>query len=225
MNCDDRELQLNALLDGELPAAEMAVLTGHLAGCPECARRLAQLGGLRAALAAAVPEEEISPEFYARISRSLDRESGGLRHLVWVRRFGLVAVGAAMAAMVTLAVLPDRNKTGELMAVRDAILRDGAAGVIGAAAPVVAGFRVLEARQDVVAGHLTQVVAYQQGDRSVTLCIWPAGGEPAHGVRQAEYRGTLISYWNDGRLEYWAASTGRATVLASFVAAVRAAQG
>jgi anti-sigma factor RsiW len=106
--------------------------------------------------------------------------------------------------------------------VRDAALRAALAGAPQAAggAPVLPGYRLVAARPDIIAGHQARVVVYTQGAERITLCIWPAGREAAHPVRQAVYRGTAIRYWNDGRAEFWAASTLPAEGLASFVDAV-----
>jgi anti-sigma factor RsiW len=43
--------RLNALLDGELPPAEAAALSAHLAACGDCLRTLRELAGLRADIA------------------------------------------------------------------------------------------------------------------------------------------------------------------------------
>jgi hypothetical protein len=50
----------------------------------------------------------------------------------------------------------------------------------------------------------------------ITLCIWPANGEPAHGVPSVDYRGIAISYWNDGKNEFWAASADASADLRRF---------
>ena len=87
--------------------------------------------------------------------------------------------------------------------------------------PAVPGYRLVGARGDVIAGHDARVFVYEQGGARITLCIWPAGVEPAHPVRQAIYRGTAIRYWNDGHDEFWAASPEPGEGLPAFVSAVR----
>ena len=67
--------QLSAMLDGQLPPGEMAALTAHLATCPDCAGYLAEIAGLRAALQEAIPEEDVSPDFYAQISGLLEPQT------------------------------------------------------------------------------------------------------------------------------------------------------
>jgi anti-sigma factor RsiW len=127
--------------------------------------------------------------------------------------------------MLVLLLLPHPDATRDLMSVRDAALRGGIAQGVATniGAPAAVGFTLASARADIVAGHPARVFGYARADQTVTLCIWPAGGEPAHGVRDARYRGMTIRYWNDGKQEYWAASSGQAAVLDDFVAALRGA--
>jgi anti-sigma factor RsiW len=232
MNCDDRIDQISAMLDGELPVAEVAALTAHIALCPECARALAELGGLRGALAEAVPEEPVSADFTARIERALQMEADQpeVHQPAKVipfrpRRLRQPAgwLGAGLVAALAMLVLwPHHDNSVDLAAVRDAALR----GVMTATSsspgtvPAVRGFSLVAMRMDVVAGHRTQVAVYGQGSARVTLCIWPAGHEPAHAVRTATYRGTVIRYWNNGVLEFWATSPSPQT-LDTFVSAVQ----
>jgi anti-sigma factor RsiW len=224
MSCDDRIEQISALLDGELAAADLAALTAHIATCADCARTLAELGGLRAALAEAVPEEPVSAEFAARIERLLQAPPQLRRRAVlpWpVRRAGgWFAAGVAVAAMILLALWPRHDGGIDLGGVRDAALRaslpSAAAGA--SAGPAVPGYRLVAVRADVVAGHDARVLVYEQGSERITLCIWPAGREAAHPARQAVYRGMAIRYWNDGSAEFWAASPEPGEGLAAFVA-------
>lgn len=227
MTCDDRIEQISAMLDAELPAQELAALTAHIAGCPVCARTLAELGGLRAALAETIPEEPVSGDFAARIEQSLQKASRppSRRDLAFPWRFaggrtGWLVAAASIAAMVVFALWPHRHDESlDLGGVRDAALRAALTATQEAAVggPALPGYRVVAARADVIAGHEAQVLVYTQGAERITLCIWPAGQEASHPVRQSAYRGMAIRYWNDGRSEYWAASVLPAEGLARFV--------
>jgi anti-sigma factor RsiW len=249
MNCDDRIDQISALLDGELPAAEVAALTAHIALCPECARVLAELGDLRGALAEAVPEEPVSADFTARIERALEMEADRpeadrpearrpeadqpeAHQAAKVIPFrprrvrlmtGGFGAGLAAAAVVMLLLWPHHDNTVDLAAVRDAALRGTMTAMSNStgSAPAVGGFSLVSMRMDVIAGHRAQVAVYGQGSARVTLCIWPAGHEPAHAVRTATYRGTVIRYWNDGVREFWATSPSPQTLGAFVSAALR----
>jgi anti-sigma factor RsiW len=219
MSCEHLHEQLNALLDGELPPAEAAALAAHLADCPDCARTLQELAELRVAIAG-LEEEEVPPGLEARIlAMTADEPAKILPFRPRWRQLGLLAATAALAAGLTLSLRPE-DKTPDFMAVRDAALRGGVTQL--ASGPSVPGFTLTSARNDVVAGHHAQVAVYVRGGTSFTLCIWPAGREKAHGVRNAVFRGMDITYWNDGHSEYWVASPAPAPGMADFVQAVRA---
>lgn len=231
MSCLDYNESLNALLDGELLPAQATPLAVHLAGCPACLKTLAELAELRAGLAQLVPEDKVPAELQGRIEALLADDTARVipfkaRSRPWLpNRAGWVAVATAIAAILVLVIMPRHDETKDLMSVHDAALRSGPALYASAAtpAPVVPGFQLTRTRTDEVAGHLAQVADYTRGGQTVTLCIWPANGEPAHGVKHAEYHGMAISYWNNGDYEYWAASAIPGTALKDFVGALAAA--
>jgi anti-sigma factor RsiW len=226
MNCPGYSERLSAMLDGELPAQEVAAVTAHLAVCPECLRYFSELAELRAQLQQAIPEAEADPEFYDKIAGLLDSErvkaAGGnvvpFRPRVRRERLAWLAAGTAVAAMLAVMLMPRHDETKDFMSVRDAALRGGISQPVAAdAGPAAAGFYLASARNDIVAGHPAQVLGYVQGKQTVTLCIWPADGEPAHGKREAVYKGMTFSYWNNGKEEYWATTAAPATTLHAFL--------
>lgn len=230
MTCADYTERLSVLLDGELSPAEMAIVTNHVAACPNCPRHLAELAMLRAALQEEMPEEE-APEFHSRIftllagqSIATHRRPGNVVALKQRNlREGLawVAAAGAIAALLIVTMLPHRDETKDLMSVRDAALRGGfKQNIVDAQAPSVPGFRLAAARADVIAGHLAQVYSYDGSNTAITLCVWKANGEPAHGVREAIFKGMKIAYWNDGDHEYWAVTSGSGASLGAFAAAI-----
>jgi anti-sigma factor RsiW len=227
--------QLSAMVDGELPPADMAALTVHLAACPECAQYFAELAALRAVLHDEIPEENVLADLFAKISGLLDQqtptptlEEKATNVLTFksrpVRRnAGWVAAVTAVAAMFMVLLLPHHDETKDLMSVRDAALRGSVSQMVASniVGPTVVGFRLAAARSDIVAGHPAQVFAYRRANQIVTLVAWSANGEPAHGIRNAVYKGMAISYWNDGKQEYWVASPGPVAPLNDFVAAMK----
>jgi len=227
MSCADFTESLNALLDGELSPQQAATLSSHLAHCPACTQTLAELAELRAGLAQLVPEADVPAELQARIEALLADEASRVVPFkpsarAWLpNRAGWIAAAVAIAAALMLAFIPRHDETKDLMSVRDAALRGGPAVYASASYPAVEGFKLIRSRTDEVAGHLAQVADYTRGSQTITLCIWPANGEPAHGIEHADYRGMAISYWNDGRNEYWAASATPGAGLQDFVAALK----
>ena len=233
MTCEERGPALNALLDGELPAAEAAALTAHLAECPVCTRHLAGLAQVRAGLAALVPEEAAP----AALRRRIEAMIGAAEPPAPVRavrpgrrRWFVAGVGAAaFAAILALAWLPRKNEAPVIAGVRDAVLRAGLPARIGAAPgwPLVpepdlasAGFHLQSARPDAIAGRKAVVLLYLAGRRRVVLCVWQTN-EAAHPPRSAADHGIAIRYWTDGRLDFWAATRAPASLLTRFVAAYR----
>jgi anti-sigma factor RsiW len=225
--------QLNAMLDGELRASEIVPLERHITACQECAKHLTQLIALRAALQQEYPVEDVSvsSEFYTKIAGLLDSkiEQPESPNVIPFRprpvrqRIAWLAAGTAIAAMLAILLLPHQNATQDLISVRDAALRGSISQTVAVnnAGPVIPGFRLVASRSDIVAGHPARVLAYSKNRQTITLCIWSANGEAAHGVRHAVYKGMAISYWNDGQQEYWAATTGTNGLLENFVTAAK----
>lgn len=221
MSCREFHEPLNAMLDGELPPAEAAALTLHLAGCPACARHFAELGELRAGLAAILPEQDAPAMLRARIEELLQTPPAVIPLRRRRRRAGALAACAfVLAAALLVALLPRHDESRNLLAVHDAALRaSGLTATIVAPPPAVAGYRLATNRMDEVAGHAAEVAQYTRNGDTIVLCIWAAHGEPAHDVVQARYFGMEIDYWNAGGHEYWAASAAQYAGLHEFVAA------
>jgi len=57
MNCDESEILIHALLDGELDAGHAREVENHLAACPACAEKLKSFRALREAMVAAELKE------------------------------------------------------------------------------------------------------------------------------------------------------------------------
>jgi anti-sigma factor RsiW len=224
MSCDHLHEDLNALLDGELPPRHAAELTAHLARCPDCTRYLEELAALRAAIAELDPEP-VSPDLEQRIRAMIDDEpvSQVLPFRAVRRRPAYLAAAVGIAALLVLVLLPGHDRTADFVAVRDAGLRSAVTQTAAITTPAVPGFTLAAARADVLAGHPAQVLTYNRDGAAFTLCIWSAGKEPAHGLEHKTYRGTSITYWNDGKNEYWVASTAPATEISDFVTKLRAA--
>lgn len=96
MNCEHRQAQLGAYLDGEIPPDERREVEKHLSECPVCT---AELDSLRAiALELVAPPETKAPDsLWTAIANRLDSEdSRGLR--VGRRRFLATPIAKAAAA-------------------------------------------------------------------------------------------------------------------------------
>lgn len=241
MSCEDRTLELNALIDGELPPEAQAGLLGHIATCPNCAAELAGLMMLRARLARLAPIEQPAEALTKRIDRAIT-SSAIARSSRWLILAGVG--GLAMAAAIFLMLLPRHDEAPTIRAVVDAarrqaipqaaiVLADTRTGGADAwfsrhhlATPPVpdltpAGFRFLGCRTDIVAGHRASILVYGDAGQRVTLEVWPAAGEAAHKVRSGTADRHAVVYWNNGRSEFWVSGADRG-IVARFAIAYRA---
>jgi anti-sigma factor RsiW len=122
--------RLSALLDGDLPASEAAVVRAHAAGCARCAQAAAELGALVSAARGLDPLEP-PPTLWRAVEGALDARApaeprGWLR---W-RPFLLGTFAGAIAVAIAVFALP---RTAARIAERPAAAT-GEAGMAAAAA-------------------------------------------------------------------------------------------
>jgi hypothetical protein len=112
--CPVDELELGALLDGELTENRAQRVREHLAGCAACAGRRDHLAGLAAQLRAPVPEA-LDAGFVEAVERRLDAaERPAAVPRPATRRLVLaLSTVAAAAAVITLVALPRARHTSE----------------------------------------------------------------------------------------------------------------
>jgi anti-sigma factor RsiW len=92
---------------GSLTGAERAEAVEHLASCPDCQRRVAELAQVVDSLLLLAPEEEPSPQLEARVlARTVgELRDGGQRRGVPSRRRWVLAGSIAAAVLAVLAVV------------------------------------------------------------------------------------------------------------------------
>src|SRR5579862_8195910 len=114
MTCDEAEILLHALIDGELDAGHARDVEAHVAACPACAEKLEVYRTMRAAMAAANLKKRAPAHLRSRIEAALPLPSAQIikpsKFFQPSRRtfFGGFAVGtmtsAAIAASLVLTV-------------------------------------------------------------------------------------------------------------------------
>src|SRR5436190_13444910 len=102
--CVDQELLLGGLVDGELDAANTALVEAHVARCEDCREELERLQAIRS-LVAADGVRHVAPETLMQRIENLTelspRRTSGNRLPGWLAP-GLAGAIAASLAMVTL---------------------------------------------------------------------------------------------------------------------------
>jgi hypothetical protein len=101
MRCERIEELLSAFLEGELNPEEMALVEGHLEGCPDCSSLLGILQRAQQALSG-FPEVAVSPRLHARLAAIPERKKKFSLTLDFFLKPSLQPVFAAGAIFMTL---------------------------------------------------------------------------------------------------------------------------
>ncbi|MBA3867042.1 MAG: zf-HC2 domain-containing protein [Solirubrobacterales bacterium] len=162
--CRDWRESLGAYALGHLAAPERAALEAHLEGCPDCREEVKALSGVAVLLPHADPERFAAPapqppadlgeRIAATVAAEGKRDLGRRKRRRFQLAFGGVAATAAVAALLTLVVLPGSGETTPEQQVQFASLPSGVA-IDATLEPHSFG---------------TEIHMYVSGIRSGTLC-------------------------------------------------------
>ena len=100
MNCDLSRPQIDAYIDGELAADQLAAMDSHLRSCAACAAEAASSARLKAMTRAAGQQFSPTPEFRRRIREQMAPRPSALRWWRWAPASAL-----ALAVFLIAAVL------------------------------------------------------------------------------------------------------------------------
>ncbi|HEX4409338.1 MAG TPA: anti-sigma factor [Xanthobacteraceae bacterium] len=142
MNCDECEILLHALIDGELDAGHTRDVEAHAAGCPACGEKLKAFRTMKAAWAGADLKEKAPAHLLSRIEAALPQPLASQSSAQIItpqfarpsRRsfFGGFASGAvlsgALAATIAVAVFRDSDRNtvaGEIVSAHIRSLQAG----------------------------------------------------------------------------------------------------
>lgn len=105
--CAEIEELLSAYADGELNNDERAALESHVASCPSCAAKLAELDALRAAVAEAAEDDIPVTRMRAAVMQTISAEPRVVapvsRVPLW-RRWGTIAAAFVCVVLVVIAL-------------------------------------------------------------------------------------------------------------------------
>ena len=104
MTCDEAEILLQALIDGELDAGHAREVEDHVAGCPRCTASLRDYREMSSAIAVAGLHYTAPPELRRRIEASLPQAQAPSRRAV-LRGFAMGSAVSALAATGLVAIV------------------------------------------------------------------------------------------------------------------------
>ena len=226
--CLDQALLLGGLVDGELDAANTALVEAHIARCDGCREELDRLQAVRNLLRAdgvrdSAPEglkERIfsSPEFAPRAAPARHRVPGWLAPGV----AGALAASLAMmmftgptqqAAMMDEQIISGHVRSlqpGHLIDVQTSnkhVVKPWFNGRIDFSPPVPdltdRGFPLAGGRLDSVGGKTVAAIVYKRRLHTINVFVWPDGDTTE---RSFEKDGLTVAEWKQGGLRFAAIS-------------------
>ena len=246
--CPDKEMQLQALFDGELDAIHTTELEAHMASCAGCLEAFEAMGEMRTRLRAPGVREPAPDRLRAGLVEGLEppvvRPANDDTPL-WRRApRAMYGGGAAIAVCLALALfvapfmgsgaLQDELAAGHVRSLQAAHLIDVATsdqhvvkpwfdGKLDFAPPVIdlagQGFPIVGGRLDYVGHRAVAAVVYKRGRHLINLFIWPADGSAIGGRHSRD--GYTLEDWRQGGMTYWAVSDVNPADLAKFEALIR----
>jgi len=234
--CVDQEVLLGALVDGELDAANVALVEAHAARCDGCREELERLGAMKSLLASDGVRHRAPDPLVARIEALPElSEQPVRRHWLpdWLAP-GAVGAIAATLAMVTLvppstqSALDEQLVSSHVRSLQPGHLTDVQTtnqhivkpwfnGRIDFAPPVPeladSGFPLAGGRLDSIDGKTVAAIVYHRRLHTVNLYVWPAKDSAE---RSFVKDGFAVTEWGRNGLRYAAVSDIPAAELEQF---------
>jgi anti-sigma factor RsiW len=253
MTCNEARALLSAFLDDEIDRERSLQIRNHLAACAACRSELAALrevsGVVRASATRFVAPPGLARAIAGRPAAAPSRSArtwclARRHHLAMAAAILLAAVVAgaltfvefgppAGDALVRQAVAAYRQaetadrRTEITSADRTAIAAWAGGEGLGFAPPVAdlgrAGYDLVGARRESVAGAPAVAVVYRRGNRFVDLVVVPAPGIPARHAQVSRHDDLAVVDWSESGLQFLAVSDLDSDALMRFHKAVEGA--
>ena len=240
--CADQSLLLGGLVDGELDAANTALVEAHATRCEGCREELERLQALRSLMAMDGLRRAAPASLHERIAAmpELTKQQPRPSRLPGWLAPGVVGALAASLALTVLTPaqtgpLIDQQlvsshvrslQPGHLTDVQTSnqhVVKPWFNGKIDFAPPVPElanqGFPLAGGRLDSIDGKTVAAIVYRRRLHTVNLFVWPA--KPA-GERSSLEDGFALSEWSEGGLRFAAVSDIAPNELGQFEQAFRA---
>jgi len=240
MTCDEAEILLSALIDGELDAGHMREVEAHVAECPRCAAALAAYRQMNQAIAAADLSYTAPPALRRRIEASLPQARVAPSRRSVLKGFAMGSAVSALAATGLVAIVLRSDDEQRIMSeVVSAHLRSLQAGhltdvistdqhtvkpwfngKLDVSPPVIdlttQGFTLIGGRLDYVDARAIGAVVYRRRQHIINLFIAQTPNIERRAAKTEIIQGFNIRRWSERGLNYWAISDIGADELTEF---------
>ena len=239
MTCEEAEILLHALIDGELDAGHAREVETHVAACPRCAAALTAYRQRSRAVAGAGLRYTAPPALRQRIEAALPQPRVTSRRDL-LKGFAMGSAVSALAATGLVAVVLRGDDEQRILSdVVSAHLRSLQAGHLtdvvstdqhtvkpwfngrlDVAPPVIdltaQGFTLVGGRLDYVDARAIGAVVYRRRQHVINLFVSQTATTERQPARIETIQGFNIRRWSDRGLNYWAVSDIGADELAEF---------
>ncbi len=241
MTCNEAEILLHALLDGELDAGHARDAEAHTAACPRCAAELREYRVMHAAMSSGELRNVAPASLRARVNAMVPAAAASRppyrRTLFQGFALGSMLSAAAAASLVITVIRSDQDQmiTGELVSAHlrslqaehltDVLTSDQHTvkpwfnGRLDVAPPVVdliaQGFTLVGGRLDYIDGRPVAAIVYRRSKHVINLFV-AQGSSFGHGTRFKTIQGFNVKLWSEQGLNFWAVSDINADELQEF---------
>ncbi|NOJ43486.1 anti-sigma factor family protein [Bradyrhizobium australiense] len=240
MTCDEAEVLLHALIDGELDASHIRDVENHLAGCPRCAAALRDYRNMSKMMAEGDVRYTAPAALRQRIEAALPQLKASPDRRAVLRGFAMGSAVSALAATGLVAIVLRQDDMERIQAeVVSAHLRSLQAGhltdvvstdrhtvkpwfngKLDVAPPVVdltaQGFTLIGGRLDYVDARPIGAIVYKRRSHVINLFVAQTVSTEHHAAKTDALQGFNIRRWSERGLNYWAISDIARDELAEF---------
>jgi anti-sigma factor RsiW len=240
MTCDEAEILLQALIDGELDAGHARDVENHVESCPRCAAMLKDYREMSLAMSEAGVRYTAPAALRARIEASLPQPRPMQSRRSVLRGFAMGSAVSALAATGLFAIVLRHDDMERIQSeVVSAHLRSLQAGHLtdvistdqhtvkpwfngrlDVSPPVVdltaQGFTLIGGRLDYVDARALGAVVYRRRQHVINLFVSQTASTEHRPAKIESIQGFNIRHWSERGLNYWAVSDLGQDELADF---------
>jgi anti-sigma factor RsiW len=245
MTCDEAEILLHALIDGELDAGHAREVEQHVAGCKRCTAALADYRAMSAAIAGADVRYTAPSSLRERIEASLPQPKSAeivplqSRRSV-LRGFAMGSVVSALAATGLVAIVlrndDEQRIESEVVSAHLRSLQAGHLidvvstdqhtvkpwfnGKLDVSPPVIdltaQGFTLIGGRLDYLDARAIGAVVYKRRQHVINLFVAQTANTERHAAKMETMQGFNVRRWSEQGMNFWAVSDVSPDELAEF---------
>jgi len=231
MTCDEAEILLHALADGELDAGHTSEVEAHVAACPRCSSELAAIRQMHDAIARADLTFTAPPQLRRRIEAALPQpQPAAPSRRSLLKGFAMGSAMSALAATGLVAIVLRNDDQQRIEAeIVSAHLRSLQAGhlidvvssdqhtvkpwfngKLDVSPPVIdltaQGFTLIGGRLDYVDARAIGAVVYRRRQHVINLFVSQTANTEQLKARTDTIQGFNIRRWGERGLNFWAVS-------------------